>query len=62
MQEIFFENASHYHLSNNDEFVQLRMRSIGNGTERVRLQVHNYGKYYRKQYETLNSLLSLKQI
>ena len=33
-QEIFFENESHYNLHNNNEFVQARVRSVENGTER----------------------------
>ena len=62
MQEIFCENESHYNLRNNNEFVQPRVRSVGNGTESVRFKVHNYGKCCRKQYETQDPLLSLKQI
>ena len=33
MQEIFYENESHYNLRNNVEFVQPRVRSVGNVTE-----------------------------
>ena len=38
MQEIFCENESHYNLRNNNEFVQPRVRSVGNGTESVRFK------------------------
>ena len=38
MQEIFFENESHYNLPNNNAFVQPRVRSMGNGTESVRFR------------------------
>ena len=38
MHEIFFENESHYNLRNNNEFVQPRVRSMGNGTESVRFR------------------------
>ena len=38
MQEIFFENESHYNLCNNNEFVQPRVRPVGNGTESVRFK------------------------
>ena len=38
MQEIFCENESHYNLRNNVEFVQPRVRSVGNGTESVRFK------------------------
>ena len=38
MQEIFYQNESHYNLRNNDEFVQPRVRSVGNGTESVRFK------------------------
>ena len=38
MQEIFCENESHYNLRNNIEFVQPRVRSVGNGTESVRFK------------------------
>ena len=38
LQETFFENKSHYNLRNNNEFVQPRVRSVGNGTERVRFK------------------------
>ena len=33
MQEIFCENATHYNLHNNNEFVQPRVKSVSNGTE-----------------------------
>ena len=32
MREIFCENATHYNLRNNDEFVQPRGKSVSNGT------------------------------
>ena len=38
MQEIFCENESHYNLRNNVEFVQRRVRSVGNGTESIRFK------------------------
>ena len=38
MQEIFCENESHYNLRNNVEFVQPRVRSVGNGTESIRFK------------------------
>ena len=38
MQEIFFENESHYNLHNNNEFVQIRVRSVSNGPESVRFK------------------------
>ena len=38
MQEIFCESESHYNLRNNNEFVQTRVRSVGNGTESVRFK------------------------
>ena len=38
MQEIFFENESHYDMRNNNEFVQPWVRSVGNGTESVRFK------------------------
>ena len=38
MQEIFFENESHYNLRSNKEFVQPRVRSVRNGTESVRFK------------------------
>ena len=38
MQEIFCENQSHYNLRNNVEFVQPRVRSVGNGTESIRFK------------------------
>ena len=38
MQEIFCENESHYNLRNNNEFVQPRVRSVGNGIESVRFK------------------------
>ena len=38
MQEIFCENESHYNLRNNNEFVQPRVRSVGNDTESVRFK------------------------
>ena len=38
MQEIFFENESHYDLGNNNEFVQPIVRLVGNGTESVRFK------------------------
>ena len=38
MQEIFCENIIHYNLRNNNEFIQPRVRSIGNGTESVRFK------------------------
>ena len=38
MKEIFCENESHYNLRNNVEFVQPRVRSMGNGTESVRFK------------------------
>ena len=43
MQEIFCENESHYNLRNNVEFVQPRVRSVGNGTESIRCkgEVHS---------------------
>ena len=50
MQETCFENESHFNLRNNNEFLQPGVRSVENGTENC------------KQYETLNPLLSLKQI
>ena len=37
-QEIFCENESHYNLRNNNEFVQPRVRSVGNGTDSVRFK------------------------
>ena len=38
MQEIFCENATHYNLRNNSEFVQPRVKSVSNGTESVRFK------------------------
>ena len=38
MQEIFLENESHYNLRSNNDFVQPRVRSVGNGTESVRFK------------------------
>ena len=38
MQEIFSENATHYNLRNNNEFVQPRVKSVSNGTENVRFK------------------------
>ena len=38
MQEICFENESHYNLRNNNEFFQPRVRSVGNSTESVRFK------------------------
>ena len=38
MQEIFRENAIHYNLRNNNEFVQPRVKSVNNGTESVRFK------------------------
>ena len=38
MQEIFCENATHYNLRNNNEFVKPRVRSVNNRTESVRFK------------------------
>ena len=38
MLEIFYENARHYNLRNNNEFVQPRVKSFSNGTESVRFK------------------------
>ena len=38
MEEIFCENATHYNLRNNNEFVQPRVKSVNNGTESVRFK------------------------
>ena len=38
MKEIFCENECNYSLRNNVEFVQSRVRSVGNGTECVRFK------------------------
>ena len=38
IQEIFCENAAHYNLRNNNEFVQPRMKSVSNEPESVRFK------------------------
>ena len=38
MQEISCENATHYNLCNNNEFVQPRVNSVSKGTEKVRFK------------------------
>ena len=38
MQEIFFENLTHYNLRNNNEFIQPRVRSVNNVSESVRFK------------------------
>ena len=38
MQGIFCENERHYNLRNNNEFIQPKMRSVGNGTESVKYE------------------------
>ena len=38
MYEIFCENESHYNLRNDIEFVQPRVRLVGDGTESVRFK------------------------
>ena len=38
MQEIFCENAAHFNLRNNGEFVQPRVKSVSNRTESVRFK------------------------
>ena len=38
IKELFCEIESHYNLRNNVEFVQPRVRSVGNGTESVRFK------------------------
>ena len=38
MREIFCENATHYNLRNNKEFVQPGVKSVSNWTESVRLK------------------------
>ena len=62
MQEILCEHESHYNLRNNNEFVQPNVRSVGNGTESVRFKGPQLWQIFRKQYETRDPLLSLKQI
>ena len=44
MQEIFCENATHYNLRNNNEFVQPRVKSVSNGTESVRFKGEGEGE------------------
>ena len=38
MQEIFCDNTPYYNLRNSNEFFQPRVRSVNNGTERVRFK------------------------
>ena len=38
MQEIFCDNTTYHNLRNNNEFFQLRVRSVNNGTESVRFK------------------------
>ena len=38
MQEIFYENETHYNLHENNELVQPRVRSVGNGKGSVRFK------------------------
>ena len=38
MEEIFCEYKTHNNLPNNNEFIQPKVRSVNNGTERVRFE------------------------
>ena len=58
MQESFFENESHYNLRNNNEFVQPRVRSVGNGRESVRFR---YPQLWQILPQTMRNSGSLAQ-
>ena len=61
MQEIFCENAIHYNLRNNNEFVQPRVKSVNNGTESVRFKGLQLWQCYHQRYEIRIRFVSLKQ-
>ena len=60
MQEISFENESHYNLRNNNEFVQPRVRSIGNGTESVRFKGPQLWQILLQTIQNSGSLIQFK--
>ena len=60
MQESFFENESHYNLRNNIEFVQPRVRSVGNGTESVRFKGPQLWQMLPQTIRNSGSLAQLK--
>ena len=61
MQDIFCENAAHYNLRNNNQFVQPRVKSVSNGQKASSLEVRSCGKCYHQRYEIRNHFVSLKQ-
>ena len=60
MQEIFCENATHYNLRNNNEFVQPRVKSVNNGTESVRFKGPQLWQMLPPTIRNSNSLCQFK--
>ena len=61
MQEIFRENMTHYNLRNNNEFIQLRVRSVNNGSESVRFKSPQLWQTLPPTVRNSESLCHLKQ-
>ena len=61
MQEIFRENTIHYNLRSNNEFIQLIVRSVNNGTESVRFKCPQLWQTLPPRYRIQNSFFNLKQ-
>ena len=59
-QEIFCENATHYNLRNNNEFVQPRVKSVNNGTESVRFKGPQLWQMLPPTIRNSNSLCQFK--
>ena len=60
MQEIFCENAIHYNLRNNNEFVQPKVKSVNNGTESIRFKGPQLWQMFPPTIRNSDSLCQFK--